>query len=234
MEQAYEYLENGQWTEARRYFEMEVLVHPKNLEARYNLALLLQQAGHPDEELELYQKNMTYGWHLPTIVNLAAIYTANGSTAKAKELLKQAAKHFRHEATPRYLLAEIEEKNGHLQQASEWHDKALHADPLNGFAHIRYAHFLAQQKKFEPALKHALKAIRLQPTSSTCLTVLGDIQTATKDYSSALESYQKSLAIKPDPETRQRLIDVLHQLGKHERAERMQQALDAWLKHRSS
>jgi hypothetical protein len=40
-----------------------------------------------------------------------------------------------------------------------------------------------------------------------------------------------SLAIEPLAVTRQRLIDALHKLGEHERAERMQRALDVWKKH---
>jgi Tfp pilus assembly protein PilF len=231
MEQAYRHLENKQWTEARRAFESELIVHPKNLEARYNLAILLQQAGHHDQALELYKKNIAQGWHLPTFVNLAAIYAASGDIAQARTLLEKAAKRFRNEATPFYLLADLEERAGHIDSADRWYKRALRADPLNGFAHIRYARFLAGRNRYEEALKHARRAIRLQPKCSTCLTILGDIQARSKKQDLAVESYQKSLAIKPNAETRRRLIDMLHQLGRHERANRMQQALDAWLKH---
>jgi len=233
-EQAYEHLKNSQWTEARRAFESELVVHPKNLEARYNLALLLHQAGHADEELKLYQKNMALGWHLPTVVNLSAVYITQGKISQARALLEKATKRFRHEATPGYLLAELDEKAGKKAAAKNWYKKALRADPLNAFAHVRYARFLKEQGSLDLALKHALKATRLQPTSAYCFTITGNIQTQRKEYSDALESYQKSLAIQPYPEARQKLIDVLHLLGKHERAKRMQKALDAWLKHQAS
>lgn len=233
-EQAYEHLKKGEWTEARRALESELVIHPKNLEARYNLALLLQQAGHYDQELELYQQNMVHGWHLPTVTNLSAVYVANGNTAQARALLEKAVKRYRNEATPRYLLAELDEKAGNLTQAEVWYKKSLRADPLNGFAHIRYARFQAQRGQLDLALKHALRATRLQPTSASCLAIAGDVQIQRKEYGDALESYQKSLAIQPNPETRQKLIDVLHLLGNHDRAKRMQKALDAWLKHQSS
>ncbi|HKI59473.1 MAG TPA: tetratricopeptide repeat protein [Mariprofundaceae bacterium] len=232
--QAYEHLKNSEWTEARRAFENELIIHPKNLEARYNLALLLQRAGHHDEELKLYQQNMELGWHLPTVVNLSAVYVARNKISQARALLEAATKRFRHEATPRYLLAELNEKDGKIAQARKWHEKALRADPLNGFAHVRYARFLGQQRSLDLALKHALKATRLQPTSAYCLAITGNIQIQRKEYSDALESYQKSLAIQPNPEIRQKLIDALHLMGRHERAERMQHALDAWIKHQPS
>ncbi|MCF7822381.1 MAG: hypothetical protein K9M17_08095, partial [Mariprofundaceae bacterium] len=215
-----------------RSFEAVLVAKPKNLEARYNLALLLKKSGHGDLELEMYEKNMAYGWHLPTVVNLSGIYMADGKEAKAYELLQRASKRFRSEATPRYLLGELDATAGNIDAADKWFRQALKADPLNGFAHIRYARFLAQQKRGKEALKHASRAIKLQPKCAMCLSILGDIQVKDAAYNSAAASYQMSLAIEPLAETRQRLIDVLHRLDEHERADRMQQALDAWKSHR--
>jgi Tfp pilus assembly protein PilF len=231
MQQALKQLQKEEFTEARRSFEAVLVANPKNLEARYNLALLLQKSGHGDRDLELYEKNMTYGWHLPTVVNLSSIYVTDGKEAEAYALLKKASKRFRSEATPRYLLAELDAVAGKIDTADKWFRQALKADPLNGFAHIRYARFLAQQKRGKEALKHADRAIKLQPECVMCLNILGDIQVKEASYNSAVASYQMSLAIEPLAVTRQRLIDTLHKLGEHERAERMQKALDAWKKH---
>lgn len=231
MEQAFKYLEKGEWTEARRTFQSELITNPKNLEARYNLAMLLKRADHHEQELKLYEKNMTFGWHLPTVVNLTTIYRANGKNTQAYELLKKATKRFKNEATPGYMLADMEAKSGDFDSANLWYKRALKADPLNGFAHVRYARFLAERNQPKLALKHANRAIKLQPECWFCLNILGDIQIRNHEKTLALKSYQKSLAINPNSETRQRLIDLLHQLGKHERANRMQQALNAWVKH---
>jgi len=231
MEEGYKHLEKEEWTEARRTFESELLQHPKNLEARYNLALLLARAGHHDQERELYRKNLEYGWHLPSAINLASIYTAEGKLSKGRNLLEKAAKRYKNEAPPRYLLADLEESAGRHKSAKEWYNKALKSDPLNGFAHIRYARFLANRKQYQEALEHAERATQLEKKSAACLMIRGDIQVAARQYDNALESYQKSLAIKPDAETRQKLIDLLHKLGKHERANRMQKALDRWIEH---
>jgi len=231
MEQGFEHLQKEEFTEARRTFETILVAKPKNLEARYNLALLLQKSGHADLELELYEKNMTYGWHLPTVVNLSSIYIADGKKADAYTLLNKASKRFRSEATPCYLLAELDAAAGKIDTADQWFKKALKADPLNGFAHIRYARFLAKHGSTEKALKHASRAVKLQPKCAMCLNILGDIQVEKASYNSAVESYQMSLAIEPMAATRQRLIDALHRLGEHERAEQMQKALDAWKKH---
>jgi len=177
---------------------------------------------------------MKLGWHLPTTVNLASIYTSEKKTQAARNLLKKSVKRFRFEATPRYLLAELDEKEGNVAGAEKWYEQALKVDPLNGYAHIRYARFKAGRKQFDVALKHGERGVALLPDSASALSALGDIQVAAGDDSSALKSYQKSLAVQPDPLIRQRLIDLLHRIGDHDRANRMQQALDAWLKHQDS
>lgn len=233
VEHAYGHLEQNEWTEARRAFETELVAHPGNLDARYNLALLLAKAGHPDSEKELYLENMKLGWHLPTIVNLAAIYSNEGNIPAARALLQKGARHFRHEATPLYLLAGIEEKSSR-KKADGLYEEALEADPLNGYAHIRYARFLAGEKKYTDALKHGERGVALLPDSAAALSTLADIQVAAGSYEDALGSYQKSLSIQPDPDTRQKLINLLHKVGDHDRADRMQQALDAWLRHQGS
>jgi len=233
-EQAYDHLRKSEWTEARRDFETELIANPKNLDARYNLALLLAKSGHPDSEKKLYLENMKYGWHLPSVINLSSIYIAEGSNRDAQALLEKAARHFRHEATPRYLLAELYEKQGDRKKALQWYEDALKSDPLNGFAQIRYARFIAGEKNYPEAIKHGERAASLIPDSASIWSILGDIQVATGHDDKALESYQRSLALQPSPETRQRLINLLHRLGEHERANRMQQALDAWVKHQGS
>jgi len=230
MEKAFKHLQKEEFTEARRSFEAELIAKPKNLEARYNLALLLQMSGHADQELKLYEKNISLGWHLPTVVNLSSLYISDNKKNKAYALLTKSLKRFKNEATPRYLLAEMDAAAGNKELADERFKDALKADPLNGFAHVRYARFLSQQDRNEAALKHAKRATRLQPKCTMCLNTLGDIQIQKALYNSAIASYQKSLAIEPTAATRQRLIDALHKTGDHQRADHMQRALNAWKK----
>jgi len=180
MDQAVEHLQKEEFTEARRAFESVLVSKPKNLEARYNLALLLQKSGHADQELELYKENMAYGWHLATVVNLSSIYITERKMTEAYTLLKRASKRFRNEATPRYLLAELDDAAGKPDSSDKWFRRALKADPLNGLSNIRYDRFLAKQGKNEKALKHASRAIQLQPTCTMCLNILGDIRQVKK------------------------------------------------------
>lgn len=174
---------------------------------------------------------MQHGWHLPTAINLSQTYRKIGRTADAKDLLEKASHRFRSEAAPYYLLAEIAEENKHPAEAEGWYRKALRADPLNGYAQLRFARFLQHKGELKEALKHAERAARLLPDSALCWRQLATIHEQTGELDSALTAFQRSLAVQPDSGTRQQLIDLLHKMGRHERAERMQQSLDAYLRH---
>lgn len=230
-EQAQRLEVESQWTEARRAWKSELIQHPNNFEARYRLAQLLEKSNHFDDAQALYEDNMQQGWHLATIIALYQRYQAKQQYDRSKALLQKAAKHFRHEATPWYLLADMALQKHDVKQAKINFQQALKADPLNAFAHLRYAEFLVSQRQNSQAIKHAEKSIRLQKTCAPCWRIYGNILKKSNKPHEALTAYQRSLAVKPDaPPTRQAMINVLHQLGDHERAKRMQQALDAWKK----
>jgi len=230
-QRAQQLLELGQITEARRALQSELRIHPENIEARYNLAVLLEDIGHHADAQSLYEKNLSLSWHLPSLINLATLLERQGHTEKASQWLEKATRKIRHEAAPWYLLASISEKKGKMTLAISQHKKAIRADPLNGFAWLHFANFQSRHHLADNGIKYAEKALRLLPDCAPCWRSYGDIMRRTGDNHKALAAYQHSLAIRPDSATRQQLITTLRHLGQTERAERMQQALDAWRKH---
>jgi len=226
-EAAQKLYEAGKHTEARRALRNELKIRPDNLEARYDLAVLLEEIGHRKDAIALYEENMRRGWHLPTVVNLSAVYRQQGETDRAVQLLEKAGRKFRHEAVPWYLLAEISLQAGEKKKAEKQFAAALRADPLNAFAHIRYAAFLAGQKQMRAAIKHARRSTGLRPECADCWRILGDILRDSGDHTGALQAYQKSAAIKPDVIIRKRIIRQLQALGEHKRADIMQRSVEA-------
>ncbi len=224
-EAAQKFYESGQETEARRALKQELLLRSDNLEARYNLAVLLAHIGHHDEARLLYEENLKHGRHMPSAVNLSAIHVKNGERGKARDLLLAATKRFRFEAVPFYLLAEMDAEDGNIKQADIYFRKALKADTLNGFAHLRYARFLSSQNRYTLALKHGQRAVALLPECAPCWRELGDIQKKADRPDKALASYQRSAALNPDMALRKRIIAVLEAAGEDERAATMKQAI---------
>jgi len=228
---AQQLLKQGRITEARRALRSELNIHPRHVEARYDLAVLLEDIEHHAEAQALYEKNLSFSWHLPSLINLAALLERRGKSEQARQWLEKATKKLRHEAAPWYLLAARSENSGRLRQAAMQFKKAIKADPLNGFAWLRFANFQSRHKLADKGVKYIEKALRLLPNCAPCWRSYGNIMLIAGHQHKALTAYQRSLAIRPDAGTRQQLINTLRRLGQHDRAKRMQQALDAWRRH---
>lgn len=219
-------IESGKLSEARRALESELWMRPNNIEARYNLAILLEDSGHQVDALHLYKKNLSISWHLPSLANLTSALKQSGKSAEAVEWLKKGTRKLRHEATPWYLLAMISEQNHQIVKAESQYKKALKADPLNGFAYLHYAQFQSNNNLADKGLKHARKATKLLPDCAPCWRKYGNILRTAEMNQKALDAYQQSLAINPDKKTRINLISTLRVLGDHQRADQMQRGLN--------
>lgn len=215
----------GQITEARRALETELRIRPENLTARYNLAILLERIGDTGLASRLYRKNLSYSWHLPSLVNLSHILRSTNKTEQAKSLLAQASNKMKHESVPWYLLAEIADQSDNKQLAAQLHQQSIKADPLNGFAYLRYADFQSRHELSDLGIKYGKKALLKLKTCSPCWSKYGDILSRANKQSDALDAYQHSIAINPNTVTRQKIIDTLRKLGKNRRADQMQQGL---------
>ncbi|MDQ6987445.1 MAG: tetratricopeptide repeat protein [Mariprofundaceae bacterium] len=208
-EAAQRLLANGQETEARRALNREITIRPRNLEARYNLAVLLERIGHNEQAAELYHDNIHRGRHLPSVVNLAAYLRKQKKTGQAIALLMQATKKIRGEAVPWYLLADIAAQQKKPAQAEKYYKKALKADRKNGFAHLRYAKFLAANGNIKQAVRHTSKALNLLPQCAPCQHIGGDIFTQAGKHKQALKAWQRSMALAPDAALRKKIMPAL-------------------------
>ncbi len=201
------------------------MVRPGNLEARYNLAVMLAHISHTKEAERAYLENMRRGAHLPTIINLSAMYTRQGKRDQAIQLLKQASRTFRSESAPWYLLAQMAEQDGNIGLARHNYQNSIKADPLNGFAHIRFARFLSRHKDPSQALIHARRATGLVPGCAPCWEILGDVLWKAGQLKQSYAAYQKSSAISPGRRIRKRMVKLLYAMGEKERARNMERGL---------
>ncbi len=221
------FIRQGNDTEARRALENEIAVRPNNLVARYNLAVLFTRIEHEEEAIKLYEDNVSRGWHLPTVVNLSGLYRLQGKHTEAEALLKREAKKHRSEAPLWYLQAEIVLERGDRKLGKALLKKAVRADPLNGFAQLRYALFLSEEKQHRLALKHGARAARLLDDCAPCWKSWGDIQHAAGDFAGAVEAYQRSLAIDPNESVRKQLVEMLEAIGSKTRAGHIQKGMQS-------
>ena len=208
-EAAQHHLQDGQETEARRALELEIASRPNNLQARYNLAVLLERIGHDKDAAALYRENLKRGRHLASVVNLSAWLRRQGRTGEARKLLQQATQDYPAEAVPWYLLADMAQQNGNKQQAAGLFREAIKADDKNGYAHLRFARFLASSGDISKAVAQADQAVRLLPECAPCLDITGDIFSQAGKKRRALALWQRSIAIEPNDALRSKIRQAL-------------------------
>jgi len=200
-------------------------MHPDNLEARYNLAVMLESIQHGKEARATYLENLRRKPHLPTMINLSAIYIRQGKRDQAAGLLHRASGSFRDEAAPWYLLAGMAERDDNIALARRQYRQALKADPLNGFAHIRFARFLSIHNDSRQALKHAKRATGLVPGCAECWKIRADVLWKSGQLKQSYAAYQRSAALSPDPRTRKQMVKLLYAMGEKDRARNLERGL---------
>jgi len=224
---AMEHHTRGEMTEYRRALERELQANPNNLDARYDLALHLEESGQTDDARNLYSENLQRRWHFPSAINLASLLHRQGDVQQAEQILQQTIHNFPHEATPWYLLAQWSAERQQNEQANADFRQAIAADPHNGFAHLHYGNFLASHGELPVAEQQAQQATDLLPDCAPCWKTYGNILMQAGKGREAVSAYQRSLALSPDPDTRLQLIHSLRAIGEEVRAQHMQDALNA-------
>jgi len=86
-------------------------------------------------------------------------------------------------------------------------------------AHVDLAAANLFTGRLDEALKEISQALAADPRNATAWTIQGNVQIKKKDYRAAVESFQKSLEIRPDRETSYSLASCLLRLKEKEKAE---------------
>ena len=101
-------------------------------------------------------------------------------------------------------------------------------------AHVDLAAANFFTKQPDEALKETRQALAADPRNATAWTIQGQAQIKKKDYRAAVESFQKSLEIRPDRETSYGLASCLLRLKETEKAAAIFQRMTAASGDRSS
>ncbi|MBV9182521.1 MAG: tetratricopeptide repeat protein [Acidobacteria bacterium] len=101
-----------------------------------------------------------------------------------------------------YIAGRSEYEGGKFEQARRDFETALHADPENPAVLNYYAALLVRTGNARQAVTYAERAVRIAPTSPDALAVLGYAQFAADHPREAVESWKRSLALRPDDSLR--------------------------------
>jgi len=108
-------------------------------------------------------------------------------------------------ATADFIAGKFEFDHGNLDQARRYFDSALRFQPENSTVLVYYAAMLVRTGNPSQALIYAQRAVSAAPQSPDAYTVLGYAQQAADRTKDAIASWQRSLALRPDPAVQQYL-----------------------------
>lgn len=108
-------------------------------------------------------------------------------------------------ATANFIAGKFEFEHGNIAKSREYFDSALRFQPENSTILIYYAALLVRTGNAAQALSYAERAVRSAPQSPDAYTMLGYARFASDHTKDAVESWKRSLAMRPDPEVRQLL-----------------------------
>jgi len=106
-------------------------------------------------------------------------------------------------ATADFIAGKFEFEHGNVAKARAYFENALRFQPENSTILIYYAALLVRNGSAAQALPYAQRAVRSAPDSPDAYTMLGYAQFASDHTREAVDSWKRSLALRPDPAVRQ-------------------------------
>ncbi len=108
-------------------------------------------------------------------------------------------------ATANFIAGKFEFEHGNITRSRDYFENALRFQPDNSTILVYYAALLVRTGKAAEALPYAERAVRSAPQSPDAYTMLGYAQFASDHTKEAVESWKRSLSLRPDPAVEQLL-----------------------------
>jgi tetratricopeptide (TPR) repeat protein len=139
----YEYMLIDKYSEAREYLAKAIILQPKEIKGYYNYGLSFQREEKYEDAIKAYDVLLKIDInHTPTLISMSRCYLFLGELDKSKAIIDKffADKNFNPEML--MILAEINQKQGFLEQSANDYSRALvllpdDTDLLNRLASIK-------------------------------------------------------------------------------------------------
>lgn len=203
------YEANNYIDDAKKYFEESIRLNPKNLNASFELAVILSRSGKFDEAVSICKNIIKdYPYSTSAYNFLGIIYAENEDYNEAITLLSYSLKLNPYDSFAYYTLGNILVNYGKFDEASMCYNEAVRLDPLNTNILNQCAKFYAQQGKYDDSINFLKKSIAVL-ANSEAYVLLGNVYSDIDKYEESIASYQKALEINPKIQDLQEKIDAL-------------------------
>jgi tetratricopeptide (TPR) repeat protein len=189
-------LKNGNAAKADSIFG--TISHRRISSALTNTANLRMRAGDYKKAASLYKKALHKdGSNWKILYNLSLAHQAQGKYKKARTYLRTLQKLQPDNIEVHMLSAQVEEKLGHLQDASGHYEKILSQSPANQQALSAMCDLLVEQGKEKEAVAHLEKYLEYAPENVDILLRIAEIYIRMGWYQVATAKYENIVADHP-------------------------------------
>ncbi|MDP2940627.1 MAG: tetratricopeptide repeat protein, partial [Candidatus Omnitrophota bacterium] len=194
------YFEQGNSSEAIRYFQKAIELAPDFAASYYNLGVVYYAQGNLSEAIKYYQKAIELDPNLAqAYINLGAAYTEQGDLSEAVKFLQKAI-----EIAPRFYpqaymnLGLVYKHQDNLSDAIKYLQKAIEIDPNYAEAYYNLGWVYDSQSNFAEAIKYYQKAIELDPNYVSAYNNLGLVYSNQGNLAEAVKYLQKAIELDPN------------------------------------
>ncbi|XP_054722194.1 protein O-mannosyl-transferase TMTC1-like isoform X2 [Uloborus diversus] len=182
---------------AVEHYRTALSLWPNHASAHNNLGTLLSDTKEAEHHFKLAL--LINSHHPRALFNLASLYSKQGRTQVAQELLQRALELDKEFIEAYSSLATIHAEGGRLEDAENLHLKALSIDPNNADSYNNYGTFLQKSGRVEEAVQQYRQAMRLQPNHTVAIVNAARSLRSLKNNREAEQLYKRALLINPEP-----------------------------------
>ena len=191
------YLKAGRDSDAVPVLDRSLARDPRNAQTLTSLGIALSQTGHPRQAASAFAKAAVENPRDPSLLyNWALALFNSGQTAQSAEVLSRVSDKDS-SAQTQSLLGDIEEKQGHYEEAVAHLRAAANLDSSESNLYALGIEFL-RHWTFDAAIKIFQFGIERYPSSSRLLLGLGIARYSMNDVAVAAPIFSKLLAADPD------------------------------------
>ncbi len=219
---AREMAKQGKTDEAVAELEQAVRMDPNSKIAHLALGSLKARQYLPDDAIREYREVLRIDpLNIQAYLRLSRIYLRKKEFDKCEEYIENALRIDPRSPAAHYFMGHLSIAMKNLPRAKEHLAKALTYNPRLVRARVQMSAALRNEGNLPEALAQLNAAARIEPESYSVQESLGRLHLLRKDFSSARESYEKAVSLKPENELEARLglVEALIEEGEIDRAE---------------
>ncbi|HMK49908.1 MAG TPA: tetratricopeptide repeat protein [Thermodesulfovibrionales bacterium] len=198
LRRARQYYKAGDLRNAEILFREIIRVSPKNFEALYYLANIVQDMGRAEEAIECYRRAIEANpGFAGTYYNLGSLLREGGDDEEAMAYFKKALELDPSCADIYNWIGVIYESKGQLEDAEAYYRRAICVAPKFAMAHYNLGNVMFRKGAFDEAAAYYSKALQLRPDYAKVYCNLGLVSQEKGRFDDAVSHYRKALELDP-------------------------------------